>query len=151
MGPGLFSDNIWYQLSNVPRRAGAGQWNEWPHTLHLSLSRALSVTAPTSWNESISQQYRNKQPESWIWILLCFPDWKYKCGHGLSSTEPLDSSYRECWRIVCNFQIFLSPTWELNVACVACVCTLVLMSCFGCDENTERPANVSRLMSSAAS
>ena len=43
----MLGNSHWqYLISTVkcPERSSAGQWNEWAHTLHLSLSRALTVS-----------------------------------------------------------------------------------------------------------
>ena len=108
-----------------------------------------SVTAPTSWNGSITHNNTEISLRKYTHSCCVYP-----IGNtNVATVKAAQSHYTLLTASVfVIFKYFYSRLENWLLLCVASVCTLVLMSCFGCDElSTERPTNVSHLMSWAAS
>ena len=138
---GQLSGPHWqYLISTVkcPEREGArGQWNEWAHTLHLSLSRALTVSrlqpAGMGPSHTIIQKYLSLRKYTHSCCV-------YPIGNtNVATVKAAQSHYTLLTASVfVIFKYFYPRLENWMLLCVAFVCTLVLMSCFGCDVLSSR-------------
>ena len=141
-----------YLISTVicPERSSAGtmEWMD-PYIALVIVPCSLGVTAPTSWNGSITHNNTEISLRKYTHSCCVYP-----IGNtNVATVKAAQSHYTLLTASVfVIFKYFYPRLENWMLLCVASVCTLVLMSCFGCDElSTERPTNVSHLMSWAAS
>ena len=134
---GQLSGPHWqYLISTVkcPERRSAGTM-EWmgSYIALVIVPCSHSVTAPTSWNGPIT--HNNTEIRKYTHSCCVYP-----IGNtNVATVKAAQSHYTLLTASVfVIFKYFYPRLENWMLLCVACVCTLVLMSCFGCDVLSSR-------------